>query len=231
MKKTLLILFVCTLFFSCKVKKYQASDFNSKTNSHKTIAILPPVIFYSSPNAGTLNIFKDKEEQIKNESNSLHQHIYNQILAQTNKKKPVKIGFQDINKTNSILRSAAITQKELKEKSPEELAKLLGVDAVMVNKVEKVLLVDDKLLAMYGVGKEIVDLIKLNLPNAPASPVNTGFVKIGDMKMSSTINDAKDGYMLWRAWKDFEISLDDLPDDISIRYGNQCAKAFPYRGK
>jgi hypothetical protein len=118
----------------------------------------------------------------------------------------------------------------LKEKSSDELAKILGVDAVMVNKVEKMLLVDDKLLALYGVGSNVVNAVLGNVPNAPA-PGTAGMIKLGEMKMSSTINDAKDGYMLWRGYKTFDITLDDLPEDVSTRYGNQCARSFPYRAK
>jgi hypothetical protein len=92
------------------------------------------------------------------------------------------------------------------------------------------LLVDDKLLALYGVGKDVVNAVLGNLPNAP-TPGTAGIVKLGEMKMNSTINDAKDGYMLWRGYKTFDITLDDLPEDVSTRYGNQCARSFPYRMK
>jgi hypothetical protein len=229
--KQFLLSACCMLFVTaCKVKHYQATDFKQRTATHKMIAILPPAITYTSPTAGTLTIFKDKEQQIKNESNTLHYHIYNRVLRETNKKNPVQIAFQDISKTNTLLQAAGIGQKELKEKSAEELAKILGVDAVMVNKVEKMLLVDDKLLALYGVGKDVVNAVLGNVPSAP-TPGTAGMVKLGEMKMNSTINDAKDGYMLWRGYKTFDITLDDLPEDVSTRYGNQCARSFPYRMK
>jgi hypothetical protein len=230
MKKIILLTIVTISFLACKVKRYEAADFKQRTATHKMVAILPPAISYTSPTAGTLTIFKDKEQQIKNESNALHYHIYNRVLRESNKKNPVNIAFQDIAKTNSLLQAAGIGQKELKEKSSEELAKILGVDAVMVNKVEKMLLVDDKLLALYGVGKDVVNAVLGNIPSAP-TPGTAGMVKLGEMKMSSTINDAKDGYMLWRGYKTFDITLDDLPEDVSTRYGNQCARSFPYRAK
>jgi hypothetical protein len=230
MKKIILLSFTTISLIACKVKRYEATDFKQRTATHKMIAILPPAISYTSPTAGTLTIFKDKEQQIKNESNALHYHIYNRVLRESNKKNPVNIAFQDIAKTNLLLQTAGIGQKELKEKSAEELAKILGVDAVMVNKVEKMLLVDDKLLALYGVGKDVVNVILGNIPSVP-TPGTVGMVKLGEMKMSSTINDAKDGYMLWRGYKTFDITLDDLPEDVSTRYGNQCARSFPYRAK
>jgi hypothetical protein len=230
MKKITLLSAIILLSISCKIKRYEAADFKQRTSAHKIIAILPPAITYTSPTAGTLTIFKDKEQQVKNESSTLHYHIYNRVLRETNKKNPVQIAFQDISKTNTLLQAAGIGQKELKEKAPEEIAKILGVDAVMVNKVEKMLLVDDKLLALYGVGKDLVNVVLGNVPSAP-SPGTSGMVKLGEMKMNSTINDAKDGYMLWRGYKTFDITLDDLPEDVSTRYGNQCARSFPYRAK
>ncbi len=230
MNKIILLLSLIVIGIGCKVRRYEVADFKQRTAAHKIIAILPPAITYTSPTAGTLTIFKDKEQQVKNESNTLHYHIYNRVLREANKKNPVQIAFQDISKTNALLQAAGIGQKELKEQSPEALAKILGVDAVMVNKVEKMLLVDDKLLALYGVGKDVVNAVLGNIPSVP-TPGTAGFVKLGEMKMNSTINDAKDGYMLWRGYKTFDITLDDLPEDVSTRYGNQCARSFPYRMK
>ena len=45
------------------------------------------------------------------------------------------VNFQDVTKTNAKLKEAGITYKDLKSTDREKLAKLLGVDAVMQNRV------------------------------------------------------------------------------------------------
>lgn len=41
------------------------------------------------------------------------------------------VKFQDVSKTNSLLKDAGISYADLRDKSKESLAKLLGVDAVI----------------------------------------------------------------------------------------------------
>lgn len=141
-------------------------------------------------------------------------------------KNPITVNFQDIIRTNDILKKNKIETSQILEKTPEELAKILGVDAVVVNRVEKEMMIDDKIMGIANVGIQILDVIK-----GPTNDVSTtaGQIRTGVMKLNSSLNDAKDGYVLWNAYKDFDITIDNLPDDILVQYGNQCARSFPYR--
>ena len=223
------IFFYFVLFFglvSCSVKTFQASNFDQKTVNHKTIAILPPIIFYTTPKIGKLTVYETKEQQIMEESKSFQEHLYHRLLRQSNKsKKAISISFQDIVKTNQLLNKAGIKQDKIESMSAEDLSKLLGVDAVVISTIEKALLIDGKQIEILGLGKQVLDVFT----NTTRTPTVTNAVKLGDLKLTSSLKNAQDGQVLWKAWDDFEITIDHLPNEILTSYGNSCAKSFPYR--
>jgi hypothetical protein len=228
MRKITLLLLVSVFTISCGVNKFESEEFKTRTANHKQVAILPPVIQYTNPKTGSIILKKDKTEQMQTESYSLQKHLYQKLLNQKTIKNPITVNFQDIIRTNDILKKNNIQTNQLLEKTPEELSKILGVDAVVVNRVEKEIMIDEKILGVAKVGVQILDVLK-----GPSSTAGSpaGLVKTGVMKLNSSLNDGKDGFVLWNSFKDFDITLDNLPDDILIQYGNQCARSFPYRTK
>lgn len=227
MKSIKLMLFTAILVTSCGVKKFESEEFVIRTANHKMVAILPPVIQYTNPKTGSIILKDDKATQMQTESYSLQKHLYQKLLNQKTVKDPITINFQDIIRTNDILKKNKIENKDLLEKTPEELTKILGVDAVVINRVEKEIMIDEKILGIANVGVQILGAI-----NGPGNNSGqAGMVKTGVMKLNSSLNDGKDGFVLWNSFKDFDITLDNLPDAILIQYGNQCARSFPYRTK
>jgi hypothetical protein len=225
MKKIILLL-TTFVAVSCGVKKFESEEFATRTANHKTIALLPPYVQYTNPKTGSIVIKNDKKQQMQNESYALQKHLYQKLLDQKTIKNSVTINFQDITRTNEILKKNKIDLNNILEKTPEELSKILNVDAVIINKIEKQLIIDEQIMGIASVGKQVIDAIK-----GPGATQGTNLVKTGTMKLNSSLNDAKDGFVLWNSWKDFDITLDNLPDDILTQYGNQCARSFPYRKK
>ncbi len=227
MKKIKLLLLASIFTVSCGVNKFESPEFLARTANHKMVAILPPVIQYTNPKTGSIILKDDKTQQMQTESYSLQKHLYQKLLNQKTIKDPITINFQDVIRTNEILKKNKIENKDLLEKTPEELAKILQVDAVVVNRVEKEIMIDEKILGIANVGVQILGVL-----NGPGNNSGqAGMVKTGIMKLNSSLNDGKDGFVLWNSFKDFDITLDNLPDDILIQYGNQCARSFPYRTK
>ena len=224
--KKLSIIISALFLASCGVSKFESPEFLQRTANHKMVAILPPVIQYTNPKTGSIVLKSDKVAQMATESYTLQKQLYQKLLSQKNIKDPITVNFQDIIRTNDILKKNKIETSQILEKTPEELAKILGVDAVVVNRVEKEMILDDKILGIANVGIQILDVIK-----GPTNDVSgtAGQIKTGVMKLNSSLNDAKDGYVLWNAFKDFDITVDNLPDAILVQYGNQCARSFPYR--
>ncbi len=223
--KTLLLLSIFVT--SCGVQKFESPEFLARTANHKMVAILPPVIQYSNPKTGSIILNNDKTVQMQTESYTLQKHLYQRLLNEKTKKDPITINFQDVIRTNDLLKKSKIETKDLLDKTPEELSKILGVDAVVVNRVEKEIIIDEQIMGIANVGIQILDAIKTPEENAtPARMIRTGV-----MKLNSSLNDGKDGFVLWNSFKDFDITIDNLSDDILTQYGNQCARSFPYRTK
>ena len=102
------------------------------------------------------------EEQIKQieegESIAFQLSLYNNLLKKSGqKKKDIKISFQSRDKTNRLLNENNISITNSWLATPESLAKMPGVDAVVKSKVEKTRYMSD--LASYGVavGISILD--------------------------------------------------------------------------
>ncbi len=201
MKKNQLLLIIAIITASCGVQKFESPDFLVRTASHKMVAILPPVIQYTNPKTGSIILNNDKTTQMQTESFTLQKHLYQRLLNEKTKKDPITINFQDVIRTNDILKRNKIETKDLLEKTPEELTKILGVDAVVVNRVEKEIMIDEKILGIANVGVQILGVL-----NGPGNNSGqAGMVKTGVMKLNSSLNDGKDGFVLWNSFKNFEL--------------------------
>ena len=139
MKKYLLLLFIAVSFVSCFFNQniYKAADFDNKSAEIKTIAILP----FNVTTIGYLpRYISEAEIQLNNEklSHSFQESLYNYLVLYTGnkKKEPVK-EFQSLQKTNALLKQNNISITDIYEKKPEGIAKLLGVDAVILTNIEE----------------------------------------------------------------------------------------------
>jgi hypothetical protein len=116
---------------SCSPIVYKAADFDTRTAGHKTVAILPAQVDITLRPA---EMEKTSPEQVremeKKTGESIQDKLYSWLLNRSDKYK-FTVSFQDISKTNALLYQAGIDYAALKNKTKEELAKLLGVDAVM----------------------------------------------------------------------------------------------------
>ena len=65
---------------------------------------------------------------------SLHSYILKQTARN---RKGQMVAFQGVQKTNAVLKEAGLTTADVYNKQPEELAKILGVDAVLMTTLEK----------------------------------------------------------------------------------------------
>ena len=152
MKKNLLFYsaFVLAIItFSCSNKYYTAGNFSEKTKSHKVVAILPAEVTFTGKipkNATPEDIAKSEEI----ESVNFQYALMNSILRHANTRKYITtVNFQDVNTTQNILEENSISIRDSWKKEDDELAKILGVDAVIRMQVRKVRYMSDE--ASYGV--------------------------------------------------------------------------------
>ncbi|MDR0872849.1 MAG: hypothetical protein LBN27_05195 [Prevotellaceae bacterium] len=120
------LLFICIPFFfaSCSTAKiYTKPDAVSYTMKHKTLAILPPKVHIEVKK-------KDKVENIQEqemtESVNAQNEMYSRLLNFVQKRK-IYLDIQPIEKTNAKFIETGYPY----DMPPEELTKVLGVDAVL----------------------------------------------------------------------------------------------------
>ncbi|SNC75130.1 hypothetical protein SAMN06265337_2719 [Hymenobacter gelipurpurascens] len=131
----LLMLVLSAWLTSCGPSIYLAQDFRAYAPKHKTIAILPAAVTMQLRPNQARNTSAQQLLQLEQQSGADFQDkIYSWLLRRTTQR-GYTVQFQDVMKTNSILRESGIPYQELRSHSPQELAKILGVDAVLTTSV------------------------------------------------------------------------------------------------
>jgi hypothetical protein len=116
------------VLFSCGPTIYKAGSLDESKAVIKTIAILPlQVTFDNKRLPKGIKPETLKESQI-NTGYSIQSNAYSWLLK---RKKRYTTEFQDIDKTNSIIKKAYLTYDDIVMHDKGDLCKLLGVDAVI----------------------------------------------------------------------------------------------------
>lgn len=192
-------------------KIYVSDKFEELSKQHHIIAILP---FQT-----TLNLKSDQgnysEEQLKTlaqkEGVAVQEALESYFLNRKRKKK-LKIDFQDINTTNRILKKAGITDENIDIYAPQELCKLLKVDAI----------ISGSLISRLLLSKE----------------VDTSFDLISFLKGKSDygkiiikLSDKTTGKLLWRYEKTINRKSGKNTAVIIAKMMRKASRKFPYEKK
>ncbi len=224
MRIHLLTLFSIVLF-SCGTNKnvYQSSDFESKSHRHQNIAILPFNITQTGHKSKNTT---DESIKIANEKwgYTFQESLQAYLLKYTskNKKGPI-ISFQSLQKINAILLENNINIETAYQRKPEELAKLLGVDAVLMTTLENEKNFSDGVAYGMAAGRAIL--------NAIGQGGRSGglYMNASDINMSAYLYDAADSKLLWQTYRKGGADLPSGVDDLVQYYSNWIAKKFPYK--
>jgi hypothetical protein len=228
MKQNLLSCFIAIFIlflFSCSNKYYTASNFEEKTEKHKVVAILPAEVTLSGKlpkNLSPEDIAKAEER----ESIDFQYALMNSILNHANTKKYITtVNFQDINTTQKILEQNNISVRDSWKKDDEELAKILGVDAVIRMNIRKQRYMSDE--ASYGVGMAKQVIYKTGLGSKVPVPSSVG--KTYDIY--ATCNLLSDNQTLWN--DNYKRSTDyDTPANVIVEWiTDDFGENFPYKQK
>jgi len=202
MKKIYLLLFLMisagTAFsqaFESSKQIFESPKLQTAVSQHKMVAILPyevKISYKKQPKNFSVEANRDQEVKM---SRSIQSSMYTFLLP---KAKDYSVGFQDVDKTNILLKKAGMYDK-LDEFTRDEIAKALGVDAVIGGKFE-------------------VEQTKSEA-GAIASAVIFGSLggKTGTGSLVMTLNDGKDGELLWRFFKTMDESIMSSTDDLVER--------------
>lgn len=210
MKKVyLLFLFV----FFCKgysqKQIFEVPNLNEKIALQKTVAIIPyEVTINYKKQPKNFNAEANKEQE-KKMSKSVQTSMYTFLLR---KKENYLVTFQDVDKTNILLKKAGMLDK-LDEFTKDEIAKVLGVDAIIGGKYE-------------------IEQTKSEAGAIATAVLFGGFGgKTGTGTLTMTINDGVDGELLWRFFKTLDDSIATSTDDVIEHMMRKVSRNFPYQVK
>lgn len=207
-KGILSVLFLMFFFLGKAQDKqiFESPNLKEIIKTHKTVAILPfnaTISYRKQPK--DFDAAANKEAELKL-GTDMQTGMYTFLLR---KSSDYSVEVQDVEKTNALLKKNDLIDK-LSETSPEELAKLLGVDAVI------------KCSYSYQKTKSEGGAIVLTL----LVGFGTGSVATGALTMQ--INDGKDGSLVWRFYKQMAEDVMSSPSAMMERMMRKVGRNFPY---
>jgi len=210
MKKILMIVALSFALNSYSQKQvFESPDMNEKIAAQKTVAIIPfqvTINYKKQPKNFSAEANKEQEKKM---SASIQSSMYTFLLR---KRDNYSVSFQDVDKTNILLKKTGLLDK-LDESTKDEIAKALGVDAVVGGKYE-------------------IEQTKSEA-GALASAILLGGLggKTGTGTLTLTINNGTDGELLWRFFKTLDDNIMTSTDDVVEHMMRKVSRNFPYQKK
>ncbi len=224
MKNLYLLLLALITVSACSPKKFITHDYHSYANQHRKIAVLPYENYYSGRIPDNLSDEDILQLQIE-EAILFQRSLYFQLLEESRinrKRSNIQISIQNIDRTNKILAENGIEIDQSWEKSPEELSKILGVDAVV-----KVDLHKDFWLS--NTESAVVD-IATTLSGVFIPGVNERRLKrTSEIYVNANLIDGSEGVSLWAWNRKIDTDWQCETDEAVSRVNHQISKRFPYR--
>ncbi|MFT7335782.1 MAG: hypothetical protein ACI9M1_001710 [Porticoccaceae bacterium] len=212
--KQFFLLFIClftSVFgfsqFDSAKQVFESQNLKEEITTHKIVAILPfkaTISFKRLPK--NYNESTNKEDE-KNLGTNMQSGLYTYLLR---KSSDFSVTVQDIDRTNALLKKNDIFEKN-DELTSDELAKILGVDAVIKCSY-----------AYEKTGSEAGAIVKSLLIG-----FGTGKVATGELTMQ--INNGKDGELLWRFYKQMNEDVMSSPSAVMERMMRKVGRNFPYK--
>jgi hypothetical protein len=212
--KRLLFFVTCLPFIltACGPQIYKSNQFSSVATTHKTVAILPAIVSIQlRPNEAKKVNPEDIRKNEESTGYSIQDQMYGWFLRENDKMK-YTVAFQDVNKTNSILKKANISYQDLRSKSKQELASLLGVDAV------------------------ISTTMRMEKPMSEGAAITVGILvgawgATNKANITIDIHENKSGDLIWKYDYQASGSVFNSPEQLVKGLMRNASKKFPYNQK
>lgn len=201
-------------------KDFVAENFATIKNTHKKIAILPfgvqfqnPLDYSKQQKGNPVQARRSYSKQEQEASLDAQKEFFMNVAKQVEKGR-YEIAFQDFTRTNKVLAENGIRLEDIKFQNKADLAKLLGVDAVIFGEL----------------------VIKISRPtdrSMSMSPVMMNNTRFNDgVDTDIKLFDAASGEMVWSTvLSNQPNNRMDTPHQLSTSLLNQVAKNLPYRTK
>ncbi len=213
MKKLLVLIvcFYCTSFafaqFEGAKQIFESPKLTSEIATHKTVAIVPfttKITYRKQPKNFNAEANRDQEMAL---SKSIQNSLYTFLLRKADN---YTVSFQDVNKTNILLKKAGMEGK-MDEFTADEVARALEVDAILGGVFET-----EQTKSESG---------------AIVSAIAFGGLggKTGTGTLTLTIYNGKDGELLYRFFKTMDDNIASSTDDLVERMMRKVSRKFPYQ--
>jgi hypothetical protein len=212
MKKCILPVFVILVLASCGPKIYKSNEFDDVAAKHKIVAILPADVTISlRPNAAKKMTAEELEKNRESTAYAIQDKMYSWFLRRSDKLN-YTVKFQDVSKTNSILKEAGFSYADIRTGSKEKLAKLLGVDAVISN------------------------ITRMDKPMSEGVAVAVGILigawgSTNNVNTTINIHEAKEGNLIWKYDYVAQGSVGSSPENLVNALMRNASRKFPYNEK
>ena len=201
------IFFVNSLFSQVFKEVYENPNFDKQTQNHKKVAILPFTVILADKALPEGITTEELNAQQEDEGRSYQSSVFARFLK---KSKNYTVSFQDISRTNTLLKKNEIAYSELDMYTKDEIAKILEVDSVISGQIHR-----DK--PMSGGA-------------AVALAVFTGFGgATNKAKLYLTIHDGSNGDLLWSFNHQAAGGLGSDVESVVKRLMKKVARNFPYK--
>ena len=192
-------------------QRYTHPQFGEITKEHKTVAVLPFKVVIDSkhlPKNVTPAMVTESE---KEESQEFQRQLYARFLQRAGDGE-YRVGFQDIDLTNTLLARAGFPLDSLALRTKDEIAKVLGVDALVSGTVHQA--------QPTSTGAAVVQTLFLGF---------SGSTQRVDINM--VIHDGADAALLWSYDHTDKGGLANSVEAMTKSLLKKVAGNFPYRIK
>lgn len=193
-------------------KVYEAPETEERVKTHQKIAILPMKVTMRDTKASQKN--RMSAEDLQRMEDTYQEGFQNSMYSwflRMKKKGRMSQEIQDVSRTNALLKkNGLMTFEDIEAYTYDEIAKMLGVDAVFAGNV----------IATRSFGKG----------GAVAIAVLTGVsVKTGDADVMVRLYDGQEGKLLWSFDRTVASSYASDPEDVVDYLMKRVSKRFPYK--
>lgn len=214
-----------TILAACAHKNYTAANFEEKTVDHKTVAIVPAEMIFTGNKPKNLSE-EDIAQLEEKESRDFQYALYNSILRHANTRKYITtVNFQDVSTTLKKMEDNKVDIRESWKMDDKELAKTLGVDAVIKMRIQKQRYMSD--MASYGVDAARRVIQSTGIGSKIPIPHNAS--KTNDIYASCNL--VSDNQTLWndhyKRAADWDTPANQIIEGITDNFGRN----FPYKKK
>lgn len=223
MKQFTLFILAFSIIACASPRRFQTSSYDKLASRHKKIAILP--VIFEGKEFDEKITDEEKTKLMQKENDFVQTALYQRVVRETgNGKNDVKISIESINTTNEKLKKNNIDIYHLKDVSDDDIAKALGVDAILRTKITTPIMLHS---TKDDLPKEILSVARIFI-NDPIvnQAINLNVVQVF---LNTELIDTKAFEAVWAYSKKRDLEVHDKNTDLLAWLTNDVARRFPYR--